>query len=139
AAATPVIGQLLEILAANRVDHTIFWRRLSLSAQDHDYERARELFLDTAAFDRWLLTYQELSAQSGQAPDANLMRNTNPAFVLRNHVGELAIRAAQAGDFSMVQSLQQVLSQPFADHPAHSAWADFPPDWASSIAISCSS
>jgi len=139
AAATPVVGQLLEVLAANRVDHTIFWRRLSLCAQDGDYERTRELFLDTAAFDRWLLTYQELSAQSGQAPDANLMLNTNPAFVLRNHVGELAIQAAQTGDFSVVQSLQQVLSQPFVDHPAHSAWADFPPDWASSIAISCSS
>ena len=139
AAVTPVIGQLLDILAASRVDHTIFWRRLSLSAQDNDYERARELFLDTAAFDRWLLTYQELSAQTGKAPDAHAMLSTNPAFVLRNHVGELAIRAAQAGDFSMVQSLQQVLSQPFVDHPAHSAWADFPPDWASSIAISCSS
>jgi uncharacterized protein YdiU (UPF0061 family) len=80
-----------------------------------------------------------LSAQTGKAPDAHAMLSTNPAFVLRNHVGELAIRAAQAGDFSMVQSLQQVLSQPFVDHPAHSAWADFPPDWASSIAISCSS
>jgi serine/tyrosine/threonine adenylyltransferase len=139
ATATRAIAQLLEILAANRIDHTIFWRRLSLSAQDGDYERARELFLDTQAFDRWLLTYQELSAQSGQAIDAHLMLNTNPAFVLRNHVGELAIRAAQAGDFSVVQSLQHVLRQPFSDHPAHSAWADFPPDWASSIAISCSS
>ena len=137
--ATPVIGQLLEILAANRMDHTIFWRRLSLSAQDGDFERVRELFLDADAFDRWLLTYQELSTQSGQAIDANLMLNTNPAFVLRNHVGELAIRAAQQGDFSVVQSLHQVLQQPYHDHPAHNAWADFPPDWASSIAISCSS
>jgi len=139
AAATATIGQLLELLAAQRVDHSIFWRRLSLSAQDGDPERTRELFLDTEAFDRWLLTYQELSAQMGQAPDANLMLNTNPAFVLRNHVGELAIRAAQQGDFSVVQSLHQVLRTPFDDHPAHRAWADFPPDWASSIAISCSS
>ena len=139
AQATPVIGQLLELLANNRIDHTIFWRRLSLSAHDEDFERTRELFLDTESFDRWLLTYLELSAQSGQAPDANLMLKTNPAYVLRNHVGELAIRAAQQGDFSVVQSLHQVLQQPFIDHPAHSAWADFPPDWASSISISCSS
>ena len=58
--------------------------------------------------------------------------------LLRHHVGELAIRAAQQGDFSVVQSLHQVLRTPFDDHPAHRAWADFPPDWASSIAISCS-
>lgn len=139
AAATPVIGHLLELLAANRIDHTIFWRRLSQSAQDGNDERTRELFLDTEAFDRWMLTYQELSAQAGQAPDANLMLNTNPAFVLRNHVGELAIRAAQQGDYRVVQDLHRVLQHPFDDHPAHSAWADFPPDWAASIAISCSS
>jgi len=139
AASTPVIGQLLEILAANRIDHTIFWRRLSHSAQDGNFESTRELFLDTEAFDRWLLSYQALATQSGQHIDTDLMLRTNPAFVLRNHVGELAIRAAQAGDYSVVQSLHHVLSQPFSDHPAHSAWADFPPDWASSIAISCSS
>ena len=137
--ANAVIAALLELLAANRVDHTIFWRRLSLSVQDDDTERTRELFLDTAAFDRWLLSYQTLATQSGQAPNAELMLATNPKYVLRNHVGELAIRAAQAGDFSVVQSLHEVLRQPFSEHPAHSAWADFPPDWASSIAISCSS
>lgn len=139
AQATPVIGQLLELLATHRVDHTIFWRRLSVSAQDGNVEHSRALFLDPAAFDHWLLSYQELSKQSGQDIDANCMLNTNPVFVLRNHVGELAIRAAQEGDFSVVQSLHQVLSQPFTDQPAHRAWADFPPDWASSIAISCSS
>lgn len=136
---TPVIGQLLELLASNRVDHTIFWRRLSLSAQDGNYERTRELFIGTFNFDQWLLSYQELSAQAGQAPDANLMLNTNPVYVLRNHMAEQAIRAARAGDFTLVQSLQQVLAQPFVEQPAHSDWADFPPEWASSIAISCSS
>ena len=95
--------------------------------------------MGTFHFDRWLLSYQELSAQAGQGLDANLMLKTNPAFVLRNHVAELAIRAAQSGDFSVVQSLHHVLTHPFDDHPEHAAWADFPPDWASSIAISCSS
>ena len=138
-ALTPVIGQLLDLLAAQRIDYPIFWRRLSLSAQHGDYAPTRALFMDSARFDRWLLTYQELAAQCGQAPDAILMLNTNPQLVLRNHLGETAIRAAQAADYSVVQALHQALQQPFSPHPAHQDWADFPPDWASSIAISCSS
>ena len=139
AALTPVIGQLLELLAANRTDYPIFWHRLSLSAQDGNYARVREMFLDTSSFDRWLLSYQTLAAQSGHAIDAAHMLRTNPAFVLRNHVAQLAIQTAQAGDFSVVQSLHHVLSTPCDAHPMHSTWADFPPAWASSIEISCSS
>jgi uncharacterized protein YdiU (UPF0061 family) len=139
AAATPVIGYLLELLATHRIDHTIFWRRLSQSAQDGDFQRTRELFLHSEDFDRWLLSYQELSAQSGQVLDTNLMLNTNPGFVLRNHVAQEAIHAAEQGNFQVVQDLLRVLQHPFDEHPAQGAWADFPPAWASSIAISCSS
>ena len=67
------------------------------------------------------------------------MHKTNPRFVLRNHLGEQAIRAAKLGDFSELQILQRLLARPFDDHPGHEAYAGFPPDWASSISISCSS
>jgi uncharacterized protein YdiU (UPF0061 family) len=59
--------------------------------------------------------------------------------VLRNHLGELAIRAAREKDFSQVAQLQLVLAQPFDDNPALAGYADFPPEWAAGIAISCSS
>ena len=137
--ATAVIGKLLELLANNAVDHTIFWRRLSDSALHGNFSNTRELFVGTFNFDQWLLSYQELSKLTGESIDANLMLKSNPAFVLRNHLGEMVIRAAQAGDFSQVQALHQVLRRPFDDHPDHQEWAGFPPDWASSIAISCSS
>ena len=137
--AAPVVAALLELLAANRVDHTIFWRRLSWAVHQQTYEPVRELLLDSAAWDRWLLSYQQLAEQLQCQPDAQHMLHTNPRYVLRNHVGELAIRAAQQGDYSVVQQLAQVLATPFDEHPAHAAWADFPPDWAASIAISCSS
>ena len=50
------------------------------------------------------------------------------------------IRAARDGDFSGVERLLALLQAPFDEHPAHEAdYAGFPPDWASSIEISCSS
>ena len=67
------------------------------------------------------------------------MLKNNPKFVLRNHLGEQAIRAAKLKDFSGVDTLLTLLQSPFDEHPGHDAYADFPPDWASSIEISCSS
>jgi uncharacterized protein YdiU (UPF0061 family) len=67
------------------------------------------------------------------------MLKTNPKFVLRNHLGEESIRRANQKDYSGVHTLLALLENPYAEHPGHATYADFPPDWASSIAISCSS
>lgn len=134
-----LVDGLLRLLAADRVDYPIFWRRLSGAVATEDFEPVRDLFLDRAALDAWLLQYKELLALDGWALAAYLMHKTNPRFVLRNHLGEQAIRAAKLGDFSELQTLQRLLARPFDDHPGHEAYAGFPPDWASSISISCSS
>ena len=134
-----LIDGILLLLARNGVDYTIFWRRLSHAVGHSDFEPVRDLFADRAAFDAWLLSYSELLALDGKALVADLMLKTNPKFVLRNHLGEQAIRAAKLGDFSELQTLQRLLERPFDEHPGHDAYAAFPPDWASSIEISCSS
>jgi uncharacterized protein YdiU (UPF0061 family) len=134
-----LVDALLRLLAAGRVDYPVFWRRLSHAVAAGDFEPVRDLFADRAAFDAWLLSYEELLALDGQAIAADLMLKTNPRFVLRNHLGEQAIRAAKLGDFSELQTLQKLLARPFDEHPGHEAHAGFPPDWASTISISCSS
>jgi uncharacterized protein YdiU (UPF0061 family) len=132
---------ILTLLAADRVDFTIFWRRLSHWAREHraDDHSVRDLFLNRDGIDRWLLSYSELLAQYPRGLSANLMLKINPKYVLRNHLGEMAIRAAGGKDFTQVRDLLKVLEHPHDEHPAHAALADFAPDWASSIAISCSS
>ena len=134
-----LVEPLLQFLAQNAVDYTIFWRRLSHAVAEGQFEPVRDLFADRAAFDAWLLSYSELLALEDKALAADLMLNSNPKFVLRNHLGEQAIRAAKGGDFSELATLQRLLERPFDEHPGHEAYADFPPDWASSISISCSS
>ena len=134
-----LVEPLLQLLAQNAVDYTIFWRRLSHAVAEGQFEPVRDLFADRAAIDAWLLSYSELLALEDKAQAADLMLNSNPKFVLRNHLGEQAIRAAKGGDFSELATLQRLLERPFDEHPGHEAYADFPPDWASSISISCSS
>jgi uncharacterized protein YdiU (UPF0061 family) len=134
-----LVDDILALLAANAVDYSIFWRRLSQAAADGQLESVRDLFADRTGLDQWLLRYSEQKAHISPGHQADLMLKTNPKFVLRNHLGEQAIRAAQQGDFSELHTLQRLLERPFDEHPGHDRYADFPPDWASSISISCSS
>jgi uncharacterized protein YdiU (UPF0061 family) len=133
---------VLRLMAVERVDYSIFWRRLShWVAQDAWAERepVLDLFLDRTGIDSWLLQYSERLAHIPRGLAADLMLKTNPKYVLRNHLGELAIQAAHRKDFSVLGHLLQVLEHPFDEHPELESFAGFPPDWAAGIAISCSS
>jgi serine/tyrosine/threonine adenylyltransferase len=134
-----VIEQTLKLLAAEKVDYTIFWRRLSQHVAGGPAEPVRDLFLDRAAFDAWLLQYSERLAEAQRPPAAGLMLRTNPKYVLRNHLGELSIRQAKLKDYSGVEDLLTLVQNPYDEHPGHDDKAGFPPDWATHIEISCSS
>jgi uncharacterized protein YdiU (UPF0061 family) len=135
----PLIEGVLQQLAQERVDHTIFWRRLSQFVADGHATPVRDLFRDRAGLDAWLRLYEARLAQEDATASATTMRRSNPKFVLRNHLGELAIRQAREQDFSGVARLLALLENPFDEHPGHEAEAGFPPDWAAAIEISCSS
>jgi len=135
----PLIEGVLKLLAAERADYTIFWRRLSQHMAGGSAEPVRDLFLDRAGFDAWMLLFSERHAQGPRSEAADLMLGSNPKYVLRNHLGQQAIEAAGQKDFSGVATLLTLLQTPFEEHPGADAYAGFPPDWASTIEISCSS
>ncbi|MBI5907877.1 MAG: hypothetical protein HY853_04770, partial [Burkholderiales bacterium] len=118
---------------------TIFWRRLCRFDSPQGREPVRDLFLDRPAFDAWSLQYSERLEHVDKGRRADLMLKNNPKYVLRNHLGEQAIQAAKLNDFSGVDTLLTLLQAPFEEHPGHDGYAGFPPDWAASIEISCSS
>jgi serine/tyrosine/threonine adenylyltransferase len=99
------------------------------------------MFIAREAFDAWALRYADRLRQenSRDTERALVMNRVNPKFVLRNHLAEVAIRQAKLGDFSEVQRLLKVLSRPFDEQPEAADYASFPPDWAQSIEVSCSS
>lgn len=137
-----LIESILKLLAQDQVDYTIFWRRLShwvanTSAAGDD--SVRDLFLDRSSIDAWLLRFLERIPQYQRALAAQLMLNTNPKFVLRNHLAEAAIRQANNKNYSEVATLLALLESPFDEHPEFESYAGFPPDWASTLEISCSS
>ncbi len=136
-----LIETLLPLMAADKVDMSIFWRRLSHWATERDPQdnSVRDLFLQRDALDAWMLQYSEHVALVPYGLQPDLMLKTNPKYVLRNHLGQMAIQAAQSKDFSVLNQLLTVLQSPCDEHPEAAAFAGFPPDWAAGIEISCSS
>ncbi len=134
------IAALFNLLTQQSVDHTAFFWHLSDALSGHGAS-VRELFVQPPAFDAWALGWRTRALSQGhtEAMALKLMRRHNPAVVLRNHLGQQAIERAERGDWSEVHRLQTALAKPFAVLPGCEDLYQVAPDWASTIAISCSS
>jgi uncharacterized protein YdiU (UPF0061 family) len=123
-------ADLLERLASNEVDYTVFFRRLCACAADPAAdEEAAKLFAHPGAFHDWALAWRERMGDELASPDerASAMRRANPAFIPRNHRIEQAIAAAvDDTDFEPFERLVKVLARPFDDQPEHADLADPP-------------
>ena len=125
-----LVQDLLDAMAKNQADFTLTFRRLGEAALDADGDRkVRPLFADPTAYDEWAVRWRQRTRDEPQAPAARrlVMRAVNPAFIPRNHRIEAVIQAAVTrDDFAPFEELLTVLSRPFEDQPALSAYADAP-------------
>lgn len=136
---TLLIDDLMKQLARDRVDYTIFWRRLGEHVAGMPQEHVVDLFQDRQAATHLLARHRSRLGDADRTQVAQAMQRVNPKYVLRNHLAEVAIRRAREKDFSEVAQLLRLLEQPYDEHPGMEAYAGFPPDWAAGIEISCSS
>lgn len=136
------IFDTLRMLQANQLDYPWFFRQLSERGSTRSaLKLVRDECLDPASFDAWLIQYQQRLTQEQSTEQARqaLMLANNPKYVLRQHLAQQAIKQAEQGDYSEVQRLHSILSQPYAEQPEHDDYAALPPEWAQGIALSCSS
>ncbi|MDP7001324.1 MAG: hypothetical protein QGH90_05420 [Candidatus Poseidoniaceae archaeon] len=67
----------------------------------------------------------------GKDPNRAKMRNANPKYVLRNWMAQLAIDAADEGDFSVCEELYSMLQNPYDEQPEYEEkWFQKRPEWA---------
>jgi uncharacterized protein YdiU (UPF0061 family) len=141
---TLLLNDLLENLAAEQVDFTVFWRHLSAAVTESSpaapaWHRVADLFIDPNVFQSWQTRYLTRLENLDTSRSQNIMRNVNPKYILRNHLAESAIQKSKMGDHSEVETLFKLLQSPFDDQMEFDHYAQLPPEWASSIEISCSS
>jgi uncharacterized protein YdiU (UPF0061 family) len=119
-----LVEDLLALMARDRVDFTLGFRRLAEAAENPvNNERVAELFASTAEWYEWEERWRHrLDRDAATASDsAARMRSVNPAVIPRNHRVEDAIAAAVQGDFTLFEQLHERLSRPFEDDAADDA------------------
>jgi uncharacterized protein YdiU (UPF0061 family) len=135
-----LLESLLAQMADSGTDYTNLFRALgdiATGAQD-GYTQ----FSDRDRFDAWHADYRTLLAKQ-VVMDADWqtgMKRTNPKYILRNYLAQVAIeKAGKEQDFTEVDRLFRLLQSPFDEHPDMEHYAKPPPDWAKEIQVSCSS
>lgn len=106
-----LIDDLLSMMEKNQADYTNTFRALTFDMLDDI------ALFETPEFAQWHERWLErLSRQpETKAASHELMRNSNPAIIPRNHRVEEALEAAvEHGDISVLERLLDVLSNPFA-------------------------
>jgi uncharacterized protein YdiU (UPF0061 family) len=109
----------LELLHAQRVDHTLAWRRLA-EAVDGEGFRLQALFEDTRPLLAWLARWRDRVAREAAAPAQRsaAMRAASPIYIARNHLVEEALAAASLhNDLGPFERLLDVIARPFDERP----------------------
>jgi len=138
-----LIEDLLAVLERGRADYTRFFRALSrlTTAPAVNDEHVGATFADRAVLDEWLRAYRERlrAERSADAARHAAMLAVNPKFVLRNHLAQAAIAAAQQRDYCEISRLHAILRRPFDEHAGSERYAGPAPPGTPPIAVSCSS
>lgn len=126
----PLVADLMERLASNAVDFTVFFRRLCESAADSSADaRAAALFSEPGAFHDWAESWRTRLAKEEATPEARAaaMRLVNPAFIPRNHrIEEMIEAAVRRSDLAPFETMVRVLERPYEDQPEHAELAEPP-------------
>jgi serine/tyrosine/threonine adenylyltransferase len=139
-----LIHQLTTNMAEKETDMTLFFRLLaSVSKEDTPgkclekiqssfYSSANLSDINVSKWQLWFTNYGN-RLQFENASDLerkSKMNAVNPKYVLRNYMAQMAIEAAEKGDYSILSELFEVLKNPYDEQPEKEKWFAKRPDWA---------
>ena len=135
------VQSLEECLQLAETDMTIFFRLLSNFTDEksgleiikkaiYNFEDVSDEVIDK--WDFWFLHYKtRLQFEFTTDFDRKKkMNKVNPKYILRNYMAQLAIDAADKGDFTLINELHNLLKKPYKEQPKHEKWFAKRPEWA---------
>ena len=132
-------AELIRALTTNlqlvETDMTIFFRSLC-SMEEPDIDHLHDAFYDEATipkeeWNQWLQSWWERVEGN---PNRTMMLSTNPKYVLRNWMAQLAIDAAEKDDYSIAEELYELLKHPYDEQSQYEEkWFQKRPEWALSL------
>lgn len=138
---TNLIQELEDTLQLVETDMTIFFRNLSnFSNYKKGFKLIENAFYDLEnisddvhnRWNTWFKKYGERLAIERVSIDERKVKMdaTNPKYVLRNYMAQLAIDDANNGDYTLIDELFQLLRNPFGEQPENEKWFAKRPEWA---------
>lgn len=117
-----LIEDLLSMMQKYRADYTNTFLALTFNKSEHT-----DLF-SSEEYAQWYELWQARLGRQEEGADAShqLMRDSNPAVIPRNHRVEEALEAAVQGDNSVMERLLNVLSNPYAHTPEQDEYSTPP-------------
>ena len=116
-----LVEDLLDLMHKNKEDYTNTFLKLTFG--DTSIQRTQE-------FVEWHKRWQARLERQAQTKEESfeLMKNSNPAVIPRNHRMEEALRAAEEeGDLSVMERLMSILNKPFVHSADQKEYSDLPP------------
>ena len=107
-----LIQECLDLLGAQKVDFTLFFRHLTRVASGEDSKTLAAMFSSSEPFEKWVAKWRSEANPAKHLAD---MRAANPILIPRNHRVEQALQSAYAGDFAPFHRLIDALAAPHAD------------------------
>ena len=136
-----LIQELEDNLQLIETDMTIFFRILSDFSEDKNgFELIQDAFYDLKNITNdvqnrwsiWFKKYEDRLVLERVSFDERKekMNATNPKYVLRNYMAQLAIDDANNEDYTLIDELFQLLKKPYDEQPKHEKWFAKRPEWA---------
>ena len=144
-AETDFVGELEQIMYQTEMDLTLFFRNLSEFDENNPHEFWTKLEASSYSenlekfkpnWTKFLADYATILKSENRERTAQ-MNKVNPKYVLRNYMAQIAIDAADEGDYSVVDELFNLLLKPYDEQPESQKWFATRPDWAK-VKVGCS-
>ncbi|MBY5993318.1 YdiU family protein [Ferrimonas balearica] len=135
-----LIGGLLNLMEAAGADYSNTLRSFAELDPASDDTPLHRRLATQPGFDPWWRRYQaRLGGVTELGPWQWARAQANPALILRTHLAQEAIAAAEQGDNAPLARLHRALCRPYDPDSDFDDLRDDAPSWSQQITLSCSS
>lgn len=119
-----LFNELITLMEQTPVDYTMFFRELSMMPDDisllkQSFYKNSTYHADSERMDKrwsaWLTKWKSLTQPCSREELSRQMKLVNPKYSLREWFVVPAYQQADTGDYSLIQELQEVMTQPYAE------------------------
>jgi len=136
-----LIIELLNALESAKIDYNCFFYELTKLENFDNISTITDICVFREPMIKWFEEYKKVIERQNQDFKImkELMRKTNPKFVIKNYMLQEAIDEAKKGNFKLVNDLLNIAQNPFDEHKNFERYSKPTPQEYANLMLSCSS